>query len=209
MYVPTISAVDYTFVNVVGPESILFFWSYLQLEIPKHILDPNVLRLGCLFSWIYILKRPVPLEGQTTDPELRKSWGWWNVKEWTIRSLNRLYTRWTMTESHAIVLVVCSARCWWWWSVLLNEHTEYWFAASETQSQEPESKASAQTFQTSYAQIILECFLQNLYLIPAGEYIPDSHSPHISTSTVRLSSERTHARILIHSCRHTQTCKFL
>lgn len=27
-----------------------------------------------------ILERPVPLEGQPTDPEIRKLWGWWKVK---------------------------------------------------------------------------------------------------------------------------------
>ncbi|CAH1416284.1 unnamed protein product [Lactuca virosa] len=27
------------------------------------------------------------------DPELRKSWGWWKVKKWTVHILNRLYTR--------------------------------------------------------------------------------------------------------------------
>ncbi|KAJ6795933.1 importin beta-like SAD2 [Iris pallida] len=40
-----------------------------------------------------MLERPIPLEGQPIDPDLRKSWGWWKVKKWTIHILNRLYTR--------------------------------------------------------------------------------------------------------------------
>ncbi|KAJ6824227.1 importin beta-like SAD2 [Iris pallida] len=40
-----------------------------------------------------MLERHVPLEGQPIDPDLRKSWGWWKVKKWTIHILNRLYTR--------------------------------------------------------------------------------------------------------------------
>ncbi|KAJ4907459.1 Importin beta-like SAD2 [Raphanus sativus] len=36
---------------------------------------------------------PVPVEGQSMDPELRKSWGWWKVKKWTVQILNRLFSR--------------------------------------------------------------------------------------------------------------------
>lgn len=43
--------------------------------------------------FLNILERPVPLEGQPVDPEMRKSWGWWKVKKWTVHILNRLYTR--------------------------------------------------------------------------------------------------------------------
>ncbi|GMP62582.1 hypothetical protein CsSME_00024633 [Camellia sinensis var. sinensis] len=43
--------------------------------------------------FLNILERPVPVEGQPADPELRKSWGWWKVKKWTVHILNRLYTR--------------------------------------------------------------------------------------------------------------------
>ncbi|WVZ05939.1 hypothetical protein V8G54_019285 [Vigna mungo] len=39
------------------------------------------------------IKRPVPSEGQPVDPDIRKSWGWWRVKKWTVHILNRLYTR--------------------------------------------------------------------------------------------------------------------
>ncbi|KAG0476823.1 hypothetical protein HPP92_013664 [Vanilla planifolia] len=35
-------------------------------------------------------ERPVPLEGQPTDPELRKSWVWWKVKSGLIQILNRV-----------------------------------------------------------------------------------------------------------------------
>jgi hypothetical protein len=43
--------------------------------------------------FLTVLERPVPVDGQPVDPELRKSWGWWKVKKWTIHILNRLYTR--------------------------------------------------------------------------------------------------------------------
>ncbi|KAL4298142.1 hypothetical protein GQ457_12G002620 [Hibiscus cannabinus] len=68
------------------------FWSSIYLEIPKQLLDPNVFN-AWMMLFINILERPVPLEGQPVDPELRKSWGWWKVKKWTVHILNRLYTR--------------------------------------------------------------------------------------------------------------------
>lgn len=68
------------------------FWSSIYLEIPKHLFDLNVFNAWMLL-FLNILERPVPLEGQPTDPDLRKSWGWWKVKKWTIHILNRLYTR--------------------------------------------------------------------------------------------------------------------
>ncbi|KAJ6798277.1 importin beta-like SAD2 [Iris pallida] len=68
------------------------FWSSIYLEIPKQLFDPNVFN-GWMLLFLNILERPVPLEGQPTDPDLRKSWGWWKVKKWTIHILNRLYTR--------------------------------------------------------------------------------------------------------------------
>nr|KJB37957.1 hypothetical protein B456_006G228100 [Gossypium raimondii] len=46
-----------------------------------------------MMPFLNVLERPVPLEGQPVDPELRKSWGWWKVKKWTVHILNRLYTR--------------------------------------------------------------------------------------------------------------------
>ncbi|PKU80575.1 Exportin-2 [Dendrobium catenatum] len=68
------------------------FWSSIYLEIPKQLYDPNVFN-AWMVHFLNILERPVPLEGQPTDPELRKSWGWWKVKKWTVHILNRLYTR--------------------------------------------------------------------------------------------------------------------
>ncbi|XP_031375636.1 importin beta-like SAD2 isoform X2 [Punica granatum] len=68
------------------------FWSSIYLEIPKQLFDPNVFN-GWMLLFLNILERSVPLEGQPADPELRKSWGWWKVKKWTVHILNRLYTR--------------------------------------------------------------------------------------------------------------------
>ncbi|XVF84412.1 hypothetical protein PTKIN_Ptkin17bG0035100 [Pterospermum kingtungense] len=68
------------------------FWSSIYLEIPKQLLDPNVFN-SWMMLFLNVLERPVPLEGQPVDPELRKSWGWWKVKKWTVHILNRLYTR--------------------------------------------------------------------------------------------------------------------
>ncbi|MBA0858564.1 hypothetical protein Goshw_028111 [Gossypium schwendimanii] len=64
----------------------------LELEIPKQLLDPNLFN-AWMMLFLNVLERPVPLEGQPADPELRKSWGWWKVKKWTVHILNRLYTR--------------------------------------------------------------------------------------------------------------------
>lgn len=68
------------------------FWSSIYLEIPKQLFDPNVFN-SWMILFLNVLERPVPLEGQPADPELRKSWGWWKVKKWTVHILNRLYTR--------------------------------------------------------------------------------------------------------------------
>ncbi|KAI7748981.1 hypothetical protein M8C21_033898 [Ambrosia artemisiifolia] len=68
------------------------YWSSIYLEIPKKLFDPNVFD-AWMVLFLNILERPVPLEGQPADPELRKSWGWWKVKKWTAHILNRLYTR--------------------------------------------------------------------------------------------------------------------
>ncbi|KAL3619919.1 secondary alcohol dehydrogenase (SADH2) [Castilleja foliolosa] len=62
------------------------------LEVPKQLFDPNVFN-AWMTLFLTILERPVPVEGQPADPELRKSWGWWKVKKWTVHILNRLYTR--------------------------------------------------------------------------------------------------------------------
>ncbi|KAM0867044.1 hypothetical protein ACQ4PT_042251 [Festuca glaucescens] len=67
-------------------------WSSIYLEIPKQLFDPNVFN-AWMILFINLLERPVPVEGQPIDPDIRKSWGWWKVKKWTIHILNRLYTR--------------------------------------------------------------------------------------------------------------------
>ncbi|EPS68871.1 hypothetical protein M569_05897, partial [Genlisea aurea] len=68
------------------------FWSSIYLELPKQLFDPNTFN-AWMILFLNILERPVPAEGQPADPELRKSWGWWKVKKWTVHILNRLYTR--------------------------------------------------------------------------------------------------------------------
>ncbi|CAI9117362.1 OLC1v1018740C1 [Oldenlandia corymbosa var. corymbosa] len=68
------------------------FWSCIYLEIPKQLFDPNVFN-AWMVLFLTILERPVPIEGQPIDPDMRKSWGWWKVKKWTVHILNRLYTR--------------------------------------------------------------------------------------------------------------------
>ncbi|KAK0608367.1 hypothetical protein LWI29_029702 [Acer saccharum] len=68
------------------------FWSSIYLEIPKQLFDPNVFN-AWMILFLNVLERPVPSEGEPADPELRKSWGWWKVKKWTVHILNRLYTR--------------------------------------------------------------------------------------------------------------------
>ncbi|KAM0882997.1 hypothetical protein ACQ4PT_031935 [Festuca glaucescens] len=68
------------------------FWSSIYLEIPKQLFDPNVFN-AWMILFINLLERPVPVDGQPIYPDIRKSWGWWKVKKWTIHILNRLYTR--------------------------------------------------------------------------------------------------------------------
>ncbi|CAA0808845.1 Importin beta-like SAD2 [Striga hermonthica] len=68
------------------------FWSSIYLEVPKQLFDPNVFN-AWMVLFLNILEKPVPEEGQPADSELRKSWGWWKVKKWTVHILNRLYTR--------------------------------------------------------------------------------------------------------------------
>ncbi|KAJ4968064.1 hypothetical protein NE237_014765 [Protea cynaroides] len=75
------------------------FWSSIYLEIPKQLLDSDVFN-AWMILFLNILERPVPLEGQPADPEIRKSWGWWKVKKWTVHILNRLYTRFGDLKLH-------------------------------------------------------------------------------------------------------------
>ncbi|OEL35059.1 Importin beta-like SAD2 [Dichanthelium oligosanthes] len=80
--------------DLINTSLIVFHFGSLlvQLEIPKQLFDPNVFN-AWMVLFINLLERPVPVEGQPIDPEIRKSWGWWKVKKWTIHILNRLYTR--------------------------------------------------------------------------------------------------------------------
>ncbi|POO04191.1 Coatomer beta subunit [Trema orientale] len=75
------------------------FWSSIYLEIPKQLFDPNVFN-AWMVLFLNVLERPVPLEGQPADPELRKTWGWWKVKKWTVHILNRLFTRFGDLKLH-------------------------------------------------------------------------------------------------------------
>ncbi|XP_048630675.1 importin beta-like SAD2 isoform X2 [Brassica napus] len=68
------------------------FWSSIYLELPKKLYDINVFN-AWMILFLTVSERPVPVEGQPTDPELRKSWGWWKVKKWTVQILNRLDSR--------------------------------------------------------------------------------------------------------------------
>ncbi|GAU17729.1 hypothetical protein TSUD_171170 [Trifolium subterraneum] len=68
------------------------FWSSIYLEIPKLLFDQNIFN-AWMILFLNVLERPVPTEGQPVDPDVRKSWGWWKVKKWTVHILNRLYTR--------------------------------------------------------------------------------------------------------------------
>ncbi|GJM85010.1 hypothetical protein PR202_ga00737 [Eleusine coracana subsp. coracana] len=72
-------------------------WSPNDPDESQKVLDSDkaMVRENILGFIIQVppLLRPVPVEGQPIDPEIRKSWGWWKVKKWTIHILNRLYTR--------------------------------------------------------------------------------------------------------------------
>ncbi|KAJ1696994.1 hypothetical protein LUZ63_005506 [Rhynchospora breviuscula] len=68
------------------------FWSSIYLEIPKQLFHFEVFN-AWMVLFLTMLERQVPREGQPTEPDERKSWGWWKVKKWTIHILNRLYTR--------------------------------------------------------------------------------------------------------------------
>ncbi|KAI3780089.1 hypothetical protein L2E82_09975 [Cichorium intybus] len=45
------------------------FWSSIYLEIPNKLFDPNVFN-AWMVLFLNILERPVPREGQPTDPEV-------------------------------------------------------------------------------------------------------------------------------------------
>lgn len=71
---------------------LMLFIHFLQLEIPKQLFDPTIFN-AWMVLFLNVLERDVPLEGQPSDPEIRKSWGWWKVKKWVVHILNRLFTR--------------------------------------------------------------------------------------------------------------------
>ncbi|XP_018682806.2 importin beta-like SAD2 isoform X1 [Musa acuminata AAA Group] len=68
------------------------FWSSINLDIPHQLLNPKLFS-PWMALFLNLLERPVPLEGQPSDPHLRQSWDWWKVKKWTIHILNRLSTK--------------------------------------------------------------------------------------------------------------------
>ncbi|XP_047062932.1 importin beta-like SAD2 [Lolium rigidum] len=75
------------------------FWSSIYLEIPKQLFEPNIFNAWILL-FLNLLERPVPLEGQPSDPDARKAWGWWKVKKWITHILNRLYSRFADMKVH-------------------------------------------------------------------------------------------------------------
>ncbi|XP_062108053.1 importin beta-like SAD2 isoform X1 [Humulus lupulus] len=75
------------------------FWSSIYLEIPKQLFDPNVFN-AWMVLFLNVLERSVPVDGQPVDPDLRKTWGWWKVKKWTVHILNRLFTRFGDLKLH-------------------------------------------------------------------------------------------------------------
>lgn len=81
-------------------------------NVANIVIDPNVFN-AWMILFINLLERPVPVEGQPLDSDIRKSWGWWKVKKWTIHILNRLYTRSVFNKAqfylsnHSINLPFC------------------------------------------------------------------------------------------------------
>ncbi|KAM0916061.1 hypothetical protein ACQ4PT_010415 [Festuca glaucescens] len=75
------------------------FWSSIYLEIPKQLFEPNIFNAWILL-FLNLLERPVPLEGQPSDADARKAWGWWKVKKWITHILNRLYSRFADMKVH-------------------------------------------------------------------------------------------------------------
>lgn len=119
------------------------------------------------------------MEGQPADPELRKSWGWWKVKKWTVHILNRLYTRyidalmlfgsdqlWLASSIDLTFIFV-------FYSSLSTSVFFFFFRFGDLKLQNPDNKAFAQMFQKGYAGKILECHLNLLNVIRSGGYLPD------------------------------------
>lgn len=109
-----------------------FAFFFPQLEIPKQLFDANVFNAWMILL-LSILERPVPLEGQPTDPDLRKSWGWWKLKKWTVHILNRLFTR--LVRVHQLISIFWLLIFYFfWWS--MSSISQVWrFKASKTREQ--------------------------------------------------------------------------
>lgn len=134
-----------------------------QLDIPHQLLNPKLFS-PWMALFLNLLERPVPLEGQPSDPHLRQSWDWWKVKKWTIHILNRLSTKWDIW--------LLNFEAW----ILYHFLIEFWIIAKrfgELKLQKSERKMSAQWFQKSYAVKILGRYLHLLNGIRTGSYLPD------------------------------------
>lgn len=136
------------------------------MEIPRQLFDPNVFD-AWMVLFLNILERPVPLEGQPADPDLRKSWGWWKVKKWTVHILNRLYTRWVYSLKFIDQYIILNTRIW------LKSSFGCLNRFGDLKLQNPENREFAQMFQKNYAGKILECHLKLLNVIRVGGYLPD------------------------------------
>ena len=146
----------------------VWFISYYllwQLELPKKLYDINVFN-AWMILFLTVSERPVPVEGQPTDPELRKSWGWWKVKKWTVQILNRLDSRY-VSEAYMLLNEKYS------WKVHWNFVKIRCDRFGDPTLQTPESKPFAQIFQKSYVGRILEGHLNFLNKIRVGGYLPD------------------------------------
>ena len=132
-----------------------------QLELPRQLFDLNVFN-AWMVLFLSVSERPVPVEGQPMDPELRKSWGWWKVKKWTVHILNRLYSRYVFD----INIFLTRKYAWKVYRIFFNRF-------GDPKLQSPENKPFAQMFQKNYAGRILEGHLNFLNTIRVGGYLPD------------------------------------
>ncbi|CAI5517143.1 unnamed protein product, partial [Closterium sp. Naga37s-1] len=68
------------------------FWSACYLKVPEMVQQEAVF-LAWMECFHALLERPVPAEGQPSDPEQRKQWAWWKVKKWLLHIINRMFHR--------------------------------------------------------------------------------------------------------------------
>lgn len=68
------------------------FSSACYLGVPPSLQVEHVF-LDWMVCFFTLLDRPVPGEGQSDDPELRKAYPWWKVRKWVLSIVNRLYNR--------------------------------------------------------------------------------------------------------------------